>query len=255
MNNHSYEPYDSIASIYDRWQNSFSPPYYKIVRDRLLKVLRKYRIGPGRFLDLACGTGDASVFMAEKGWDVTGVDSSVEMLQKAKRKGGAYSVNISFIQQRLENLELDGTFTLAGSFYDSLNHITSKRTLAKALKQIRKHLGMDSLFLFDSNTLSCYQNLWETTSVGHEEGYTLIIENRFDESSGHATSNITIFERGNGLQYEKRVAKVDERWYSDNEFERLLQRAGFEVIEREPIYLFRYNEPDPYKQWWVCKAV
>ncbi len=255
MTNHQYEPYDALASIYDHWQKNFTRPYFKIVCNQLKKEIRRYRIQPGRFLDLACGTGDAAIFMAKQGWQVTGVDSSSKMLQQAELKAARETENVTFLQQRLQELNLKSTFQMAGSFYDCLNHITSKRTLQKALKQIRKHLDDESLFVFDSNTLSCYRNLWNTTSVGHEEEYTVIMENRFDEPTGNAFSNITVFEREKGSSYGKKVAQVHERLYTNEELEYILYRAGFEVMRRDPLYLFTYNEPDPYKQWWVCNTV
>jgi ubiquinone/menaquinone biosynthesis C-methylase UbiE len=255
MNRNRHEPYDALASIYDHWQRSFDKPYHQIVFNLLKKDIRRYRIKPYKFLDLACGTGDVALFMAARGWQVTGVDSSENMLKQAEQKAGEISMNISFYRQRLEELVLEKTFQLAGSFYDSLNHITSKRTLLLSLKRIRKHLDRSGLFIFDSNTLSCYRNLWNTTSVGHEDYYTLIIESKFDELVGKAVSDIEVFERGHDGLYQKRNATVQERWYSNEEFETLLFRAGFEVIRCEPLYLLTYNEPEPYKQWWVCKAV
>ncbi len=255
MNNYKNEPYNTIAPIYDRWQNSFKQPYYKIVFNQLEKELRKHRFKPARYLDLACGTGDTAIFMKKRAWEVTGVDSSQNMLEQAKLKARRDNLDITFLQQRIQDLALPTMYQMAGSFYDSLNHITSKRMLGKALKQIRKHLDGGSLFMFDNNTLSCYRELWNTTSVGHEDGYTLIIENRFDEQSGNAVSDITIFEQHGRTLYEKKSTRVKERMYTQEEIANMLRRAGFDVIRREPLFLFSNNEPEPYKEWWVCKAV
>ena len=40
---------------------------------------------PGRALDLACGEGRNSIFLAQQGWDVTGVDFSGEAIAKSRR--------------------------------------------------------------------------------------------------------------------------------------------------------------------------
>jgi|GEM_PF-1373107 len=256
MTKNQYEPYDEIAPIYDHWQASFDKPYHDIVCKLIRKEIRRYRILPDTFLDLACGTGNTALFMTELGWEVTGVDSSKKMLERAQQKAKQNKNKVRFLQQRLQDLSLGATYQMAGSFYDSLNHITSKRTLLNALKRIRNHLDPGCLFFFDTNTLSCYRELWNTTSVGHEDNYTLIMQNTFNESTGRAVSNVTIFTRGGTRSlYEKRTVNVQERYYTDDQMKHVCTRAGFEVLRQEPLYLFKINEPDPYKNWWVCRAV
>lgn len=49
---------------------------------------------PGRALDLACGEGRNAVWLAERGWDVTGVDFSKIGLDKARRLADARGVSV-----------------------------------------------------------------------------------------------------------------------------------------------------------------
>lgn len=249
------EPYDAISLIYDRWQYSFHRPFHELVCESLCEEIRRYRLSRGCFLDLACGTGDVANFMAHEGWEVWGVDSSRAMLQMAEKKRNCHQGRLVYLQQRIENLSLNRLFDLAGCFYDSINHILQKRTLQRALVRIRRHLTQNGLFIFDTNTLRCYEDLWNTTSVGHEDEFTVIIENTFTQRSRRAVSKVTIFKRTDSGLYEKMKVQVAERWYSEAEIESMLRKAGFSVLRRDPMYLFVNREPDPYKQWWVCKAV
>jgi ubiquinone/menaquinone biosynthesis C-methylase UbiE len=248
------EPYDVLASVYDHWQYSFDQPYNRLVKKMLKRELRRYRYRPGGYLDCACGTGDVALFMTDLGWSTVGVDSSEGMLRKAEEKSRGHTGNCTFLHQRLEKLALDGTFRVAGSFYDSLNHITSKRQLQAALKEIRRHLETEGLFIFDTNTLACYRHLWNSLTVGHEEEYTLIIENNFDEAKRMALSNVTVFLKKNNSSYRKMTAQIEERWYTDEELGQMLKRAGFTILRSEPLHLFRYDGTEAYKRWWVCRA-
>jgi SAM-dependent methyltransferase len=50
----------------------------------------------GRALDLACGEGRNAVWLAERGWDVTGVDFSKVGLDKARRLAEARGVSVQW---------------------------------------------------------------------------------------------------------------------------------------------------------------
>ncbi len=52
----------------------------------------------GRALDLGCGKGTKSVYMATHGWDVTGVDFVPRALKEARRRAEAAGVKIDFHQ-------------------------------------------------------------------------------------------------------------------------------------------------------------
>ena len=53
---------------------------------------------PARVLDLGCGTGFASVLLAEMGYAVTGLDQSENMLREARQKAAARQVDVRFVQ-------------------------------------------------------------------------------------------------------------------------------------------------------------
>jgi SAM-dependent methyltransferase len=54
-------------------------------------------LAPGRVLDLACGEGRNAVWLAERGWQVTGVDFSKVGLEKARQLENARGVHIEWI--------------------------------------------------------------------------------------------------------------------------------------------------------------
>lgn len=53
---------------------------------------------PGRALDLGCGTGTDSIYLAAHGWDVTGVDMVPRALAAARRKAAAAGVEARFVE-------------------------------------------------------------------------------------------------------------------------------------------------------------
>jgi SAM-dependent methyltransferase len=57
----------------------------------------------GRAVDLACGEGRNSIWLAEQGWEVTGVDFSPVGLAKAKRFADRWGVEVTWIESAIED--------------------------------------------------------------------------------------------------------------------------------------------------------
>src|SRR6266508_3989501 len=62
---------------------------------------------PGRALDLACGEGRNAVWLAEQGWQVTGVDFSDVGLGKARRLAAQRGVEVDWVEADLLNLRAE----------------------------------------------------------------------------------------------------------------------------------------------------
>jgi len=56
----------------------------------------------GRAVDLACGEGRNSIWLAEQGWQVTGVDFSPVGLAKAKRFADLWGVQVTWVESAVE---------------------------------------------------------------------------------------------------------------------------------------------------------
>ncbi len=71
------------------WDTGVSPP-------ELLAIIAEKQ--PGRALDLGCGTGTNLLTLAEKGWEVTGVDLALLSVLKARRKFRKAGVSAAVFQ-------------------------------------------------------------------------------------------------------------------------------------------------------------
>ena len=77
--------FDQFAKVYARGSH---PDLSHQMADVLPSVMKHYKIpsnGPLKLLDIACGEGTFAVEMAKKGWVVTGIDLSEEMLRLVYR--------------------------------------------------------------------------------------------------------------------------------------------------------------------------
>ncbi len=77
-----------------------------------------YALAHGRALDLGCGTGTDSIYLAGHGWDVTGVDMVPEALAIARRNATAKCIRANFVQGDVTRLRdvVQGAFDLVLDF-------------------------------------------------------------------------------------------------------------------------------------------
>ena len=75
--------YESFSQIYDRVMEDLP---YDSWKDYLVRLLKAQGISDGLVCELGCGTGRMTELLAREGYDMTGIDVSEEMLQKALEK-------------------------------------------------------------------------------------------------------------------------------------------------------------------------
>jgi SAM-dependent methyltransferase len=94
------------------WERRASPP------DLIDLVEGSHALAPGRALDLGCGTGTDSIYLARHGWDVTGVDMVPEALAIARRTAATSGVHANFVQGDVTRLAdaVQGMFDLLLDF-------------------------------------------------------------------------------------------------------------------------------------------
>jgi 2-polyprenyl-3-methyl-5-hydroxy-6-metoxy-1,4-benzoquinol methylase len=92
------------------------------------------RLEPGRALDLACGEGRNAVWLAERGWRVTGVDFSDVALGKAERLAASRSVEVEWVlADVLEYAPKREAFDLVTALYLQLPHEELASVLRSAI--------------------------------------------------------------------------------------------------------------------------
>lgn len=111
-------------------------------------LIEKHRPGARTLLDLGCGTGRHASLLAERGYDVTGVDRSPDMLAEARARG-ARGGRTEFVEGDLRSARLGREFDVVVSLFHVLSYQTTNADLAAAFATLRAHLAPGGLFIFD----------------------------------------------------------------------------------------------------------
>jgi SAM-dependent methyltransferase len=239
------ETYRAMAEHYDAWQVALGGEFAKLIAPRVLHVLRSRRFTQGRFLDLGTGTGSLLALFQDRPWVLVGVDASPEMLAIAKRK---LDGRATFIAGRLDAIPLRKKWNVITCFYDTLNHITDRDTLAAAFREVSRLLAARGVFVFDTNNRHCYRTLWRTPGTVKTKSATISVTPHFDDSSRVGTAVITVSPRvGPSV-----TAELRERCYDDADIRALLANAGLAVDAQQSINPFAPGDTPPIKTFWVA---
>lgn len=113
--------------MYSTWYRCFPVPWDIGPRRELIELVNGGRIKPGRAVDLGCGTGSNAMFLAEHGFEVTGVDFAPGAIEKAIAKRNAAGLDVEFIVDDLTDLRaVRGPFDFALD-YGVLDDLTPKK--------------------------------------------------------------------------------------------------------------------------------
>lgn len=89
------------------WDTGVTPP-------EVVALIEGGGVPPGRALDVGCGTGTNSIYLARHGWEVVGVDLSAVAVRRARRKARRAGVGCRFYRADVTDLSfLSGPFDLA----------------------------------------------------------------------------------------------------------------------------------------------
>ncbi len=113
----------------------------------LIQTVNKMDIGPCKALDIGCGTGDNSIWLSQKNFQVIGIDISKIAIEKAQEKASKTNVKCTFIvmdflTNKIENRPFGFAFD-RGCFH-SLDSDEERRRFAA---NVYIHLEKDGLWL------------------------------------------------------------------------------------------------------------
>lgn len=226
--------YYALALVYDRLNAEIDYSAWADYIDRKIKTHSK--IETSLVLDLCCGTGSMTVELDKRGYDMTAVDLSPEMLDIAREKAAAKgrAENILFLCQDMREFELYGTVQAVVSCLDSLNHLDGESDLDKVFALVRNYLESGGIFCFDLNSEYKFENIYSDNAyVLEDEGIYCGWQNAYDRESRICEFYTSIFTENEDGSYERYDDFEREYCFTRECVKKLLEKHGFEIISVE----------------------
>ncbi len=183
-------------------------------------------------LDLACGTGSMTVELARRGYDMTGIDLSEEMLAVARAKcdKARFKHPVLLIRQDMANFELYGTVDAVICCLDSLNYLTDTSLLRRTFMHVHNYLEPDGLFIFDMNAPAKFERVYgDNAYILEDEGILCAWQNEYNPKSKLCRFYLSIFCEGNDGKWHRYDEQQRERCYSLSTVKKLLEECSLEL--------------------------
>ncbi len=226
--------YQKFAEVYSR--GSY-PEFSKWVLSLLPSLLEKYSLPQsGKLLDLACGEGAFLEGMLQRGWQITGLDQSSEMLRLAEERLKLTGQPYRLIHDDMRNLPLENEFDLITCWYDSMNYLLELTDLENVFARVFRALKTKGGFLFDMNTLYGLFVRWQQQPMYIPQDTEDLLEIHvpscnYEESQ--ASLRIILFVRDHQTNQWNRWEEIHtQKAYPMDTIQSALERAGFHVLAR-----------------------
>ena len=222
------EAYTGFAAVYDTFMDNI--PYEEWC-EYLTNLLCDYGVKDGLLLDLGCGTGSLTELLAERGYDMIGIDYSEEMLDLAMEKRMESGKDILYLCQDMREFELYGTVAAVVSICDCMNYITEPEDLVTVFELVNNYLDPEGIFIFDLNTEYKYETVMGDCTIAEDrEDSSFIWENQYEKSEKINIYDVSIFIREKEDLYRKYHETHYQRAYSLDEVREALEEAGMEFV-------------------------
>jgi D-alanine-D-alanine ligase len=197
------------------------------------------RVVPGdRLLDIPCGQGRHAIRLARSGADVTGVDASPVMLDRARHDALTAGVTVTWLQSDMRQFTSEIPFDLAMCLGGSFGYFgrTGDQEFLRTLWRVIKPGGTLAL---DAPSLDYVREHHNPRHESVLRSRRVIQQRHLDPDTGAARIDvITVSERGRTPRaYYQQLYRVDE-------IEAMLVEAGFaiaDVLEAEQTPQYRTN--------------
>ena len=243
--------YQGFAYIYDKLMYDIDYPKWANYIEDIFRI-NNYK--PSLILDLGCGTGNFCIEMAKRGYEMIGVDLSIDMLNCAKQKTEEQGLNVLYLNQDMTNFELYGTVDAIVCLMDSINYILYKNDVKRMLKLVKNYLNPDGIFIFDINTPYKFENVFgNNVFYDISDEVTYIWQNYYNRKTKVCEFELTFFIKGNE-EYKKYDEVHYERCYDKIELKDMIKASGLKLLNIYDELKLCPPTKRSQRNFYVCEA-
>ena len=243
--------YTSFAEVYDQLMDNVN---YDRWADFYRDMLRHHGVMQGgKVCECACGTGGLTLPLHRRGFQMTGVDLSQEMLWIAAQKARKQGVGLPFIQQDMRKLHLHRQMDAVIATCDGVNYLLTDEDVCAFFRSAWAAMRPGGVLIFDVSTPWKLENvLGDELICEDREDVTYVWQNSFNKKTGICEMAWCFFLKEKDGRYRRIDEEQKQRAHTRENLTALLQSCGFTDVH---VYgNSRMESPREKEQRWHFTA-
>lgn len=221
-------PYTKFAVAYDEMMDNVD---YVRWANYMHNLFVHYRCQPSKVLELACGTGSILVKLAQKGYEMWGVDRAAEMIEIAQMKADKADQKVELFQGDMRYFSFDEKFDAVLCLYDSINYILKKDEMMQVFENVHNVLNPNGLFIFDITTEhNIVQHFHGQTFAENKEDFSYVWKNTYSYKDKICRTKLTFFLREENDLFRRYEEFHIQKIFEVDEIEKWLKKSGYKVL-------------------------
>ena len=164
--------------------------------DYYTRLLSIYGVRGGKICECACGTGGLTIPLYYRGFQMTGVDISRDMLWQAAQKSRKRGIAMPFVQQDMKALNLHRPMDAVLATCDGVNYLLTEEDLLSFFRAAHRAVRPGGALIFDVSTPYKLKHVLCAGLMGEDrEDVTYIWQNPWHEKSRSVALDLIFFVR------------------------------------------------------------
>ena len=208
------DSYEALAASYDELTEDVE---YEKRADFVEKLFLRAKRPVKSLLDLACGTGTMTVLFARRGYTVTGVDYSPEMLAQAQQKLATLDPPPLLLCQSMPQLKLLEKVDAAICCLDSINYLTPPRDVQRTFARLHDAIAPGGSLVFDVHAVSKMEKLDGEVLLDEREDVFCLWRTRYRKNVKMLDYEVDLFRLQPDGAWERDFEEHHQRAYTVEE--------------------------------------
>jgi len=213
------------------WRNlypvMFPPERLAAAGEQVGHILELVKFEGRKVLDLCCGPGRHSVEFALRGFDVTGVDRSSYLINRARERASQAGVFVEWVTEDMRHFARTEAFDLACNLFTSFGYFADEEDDLQVLRNVHDSLKEGGVFVIDVIGKERLSRVWQSAICTENSDGSLLLQRPQVRDDWRRIHNEWILMKDGRY----RTFRFEHTIYSGRELRDRLLSCGFKQVQ------------------------